>query len=1193
MDDCEFVRKEIPHGDGAALPHKSDVAAHEAIHEDVRLLLKAQEDICTGIVALREGQVFMCTMLEGLMEVGRRRSVARPSSVPLPQRAAVFDDDLFGLEAWDVTPSSATSRESQSPRAHYSGTLRSSAVSPPANRASTTRTSSALNRRMSHSTSSFFRTSQERLSSKGRHLLQWHRPHSQLSLQSRVSHTSRCSEVSRMSDSAPAERSESIRRVRYATRLEEVSAEREPAGHIDVPQMDQDDVAPQLPSPSHFSSCKKDQDFSSRDGIHQQVPHLVGDNPVPQPDELRGDEESLRDKYPQQVPRPDADVPCAPPSDGSEDKNLVDADKFDFFKQRMHLTGSTGIGSHFGSVAYQRPSTFDMLSMVDEDGTFFLPHDWPACLQPKRVDGLSWDAEEQVRDRHSDPVARAIQFVRSTHGAPPRTSTSTRGISLINEGGAARFVLHPTSTPRMILDITSVLILSYDLLMTPVALAWNVSNRWIDFCHWSSLLFWTIEIIFNFRTGVFEHGELEMRPSIIARHYMETFFFIDLLTVIGDWASMAVYLSVYFFADVSGLFDILRFTKASRFLKLVGILRMSRMSEHLDRLNDHFFSELLSDLINIIFLLVIILWLNHTIACLWFGLGRLGEWSDTNLTWLNSRIDPITNATYNEASGTFQYATALHWAMTQMTPGSMPVQPLSMHERLFNVACLVFGMLVFSSFVSTLSARMTHIRMHRHARAAQMRVLSKYLRQRRVPRSLSITVKKQLEDRIWQKKPLTFEQITPLSLLTEKLRQELKVELSSRHILSHEFFRLVDKIESYSVAEVCHKAKETVLLHGDILFAAGVGTTKFHCVAKGLLHYTVAAALRKSSHSWGFMDPSVLDVPETHWICWPSMWTEWITVGTAEAAATSELLTLDGGEILVVLSRHPVLRRLTENYARIYYTRLLESVPPFAPLPNDVHQSCSDFSDIVCSINREQRVLIGLLALRALKNSNSYALGMVNVSQTAFHELEAEVESGRGILCENGKGKIERIVAVVALRISRSEVDEEICVRLATFDGEEMEVNCELPGGKRHENELPTQAVKRIMAEKLSPICGGVQLQHAEHKIEYKLSEQYNVNTKYMITTFQAHMLESFSWPDLPKPVCGDVVTKTFSLVAPPQLPLVDECFYLPNGNKKSLFAWVSPGMFDYLTTVNGKKALEAWCLTVKFELESPSSAAA
>merc|ERR1719159_2081419 len=105
-----------------------------------------------------------------------------------------------------------------------------------------------------------------------------------------------------------------------------------------------------------------------------------------------------------------------------------------------------------------------------------------------------------------------------------------------------------------------------------------------------------------------------------------------------------------------------------------------------------------------LFVLTLLLFLNHLVACVWVVIGRLDPSdTDTGATWLDLATSPI-KGTYNEFDVQYQYTTALHWALTQMTPGSMQVFPTNSQERVYNVFILLFCMMVFSSLVSSLSA---------------------------------------------------------------------------------------------------------------------------------------------------------------------------------------------------------------------------------------------------------------------------------------------------------------------------------------------------------------------------------------------------------------------------------------------------------------------------------------------------------
>merc|ERR1712196_568715 len=84
-------------------------------------------------------------------------------------------------------------------------------------------------------------------------------------------------------------------------------------------------------------------------------------------------------------------------------------------------------------------------------------------------------------------------------------------------------------------------------------------------------------------------------------------------------------------------------------------------------------------------LLFFIFWLTHVVACLFYTLGKGQENSDTNLTWLS-------NDHYRTSGASYAYWTALHWSVTQITPGSMEVVPKSSGERAFNVVVLFAGL---------------------------------------------------------------------------------------------------------------------------------------------------------------------------------------------------------------------------------------------------------------------------------------------------------------------------------------------------------------------------------------------------------------------------------------------------------------------------------------------------------------------
>merc|ERR1719281_1507425 len=145
-------------------------------------------------------------------------------------------------------------------------------------------------------------------------------------------------------------------------------------------------------------------------------------------------------------------------------------------------------------------------------------------------------------------------------------------------------------------------------------------------------------------------------------------------------------------------------------------------------------SEYINVLTNILKLTVIIIGLNHISACCWYGLGT----SKGKNGWVY--IHGFTNA-----DTSFSYLTALHWSLTQFTPAAMEVHPTNVQERLFAVVTLLFALIVFSSYVSSITQAMNQLRSLNKENSKKLSMLRKFLVHHRVSRDLAFRVRRYLE----------------------------------------------------------------------------------------------------------------------------------------------------------------------------------------------------------------------------------------------------------------------------------------------------------------------------------------------------------------------------------------------------------------------------------------------------------------
>lgn len=733
-----------------------------------------------------------------------------------------------------------------------------------------------------------------------------------------------------------------------------------------------------------------------------------------------------------------------------------------------------------------------------------------------------------------------------------------------------RFVLHPGSPGRVVLDILSVIVLSYDLMVTPFTVAWNMDmTGFLDYGNKISTVFWTLDLFAQFRTGYYDDGDLQLQSRAIAHHYIISWFPLDACVVIGDWISLILN-AMTMSSSEFGSSRILRLFKVSRLLRLAGMFRMARISEQLKRLTHRFHTEALRNVIQIVLLLFFIFWCNHVLGCVWYAIGVYGAAdSDTGASWLDDTINAGDwSKTYEDLGIYFQYTTSLHWSITQMTPGSIPLQPLNSSERVFNIACLIFGLLFFSTVISSLSAQMTQIKMMSQERFNTIATLDRFLRDNAVSGSLGVSVKRQVEERMLQRKPLGIEDVHATNFLSLPLLKQLRTELCRPHLMRSQFFRLVEQVDNGVFQDLCRNAVEFVIFmqQDHVIDPSREMSNALHIMRGRVLYVQEPSYARVEARE-------ETTVPSRSWLCWAALWSQWFTVGTAEAATVCELLSVKSAAMVRIVSRNPALGHVCRGYCMAFHQRLVSAKPPAASWPSDLEVPFTEHPDVVILMNRQRRSLIGFLALEALQSHWHWRL---LVKQHDLEELTEEVQSGKSTLAESSGHAVERLVAVAVLCLKRD--DGRVLVQLGKWEEGSVVPKCTLPGSKLHDCELPVDAVQRVLQEELWPFAHGVRKGRVEQVVESRESARYRLKTRYVRTIQYATLSRDFVEPLLPTPI------GVGSLPSNMQHHAKSDLFLLRVHKKTYLCAWIAQELHEALSSPSGDKALKAWVSSVKVD---------
>jgi len=488
--------------------------------------------------------------------------------------------------------------------------------------------------------------------------------------------------------------------------------------------------------------------------------------------------------------------------------------------------------------------------------------------------------------------------------APKDRSSKVANIHSFLSPLPQRCIVHPNSRWRLCWDIIGSALLTHDLIMIPMS-AFNSGTNGMpqtykdfeDILNVVATLFWTGDMIVSFLTGYYStEGFIEMRPTRIASHYIKSWFSLDLLIVVVDWTSLAI--------GLGSTSNYMRLGKTvSRFMRVLRLLRFIKMSnvlqEKIERINSEFILTV-AGLVKIVFLIVIF---NHYIACTWYGLSQV---SLDDRTWAVKAFDDRHIHTIGYA-----YATSMHWSLTQFTPASMEVTPENVYERIFNVIVIIVALVVFSSFVSSITNAMTHIRNINARKTEQETAIRRYFNEHKISHQLAGRVWHFLRrNRITTMKRIKEEDIPCLKLLPNLVRQELRQEVYMPILGLHPLFNAYAQLDPVTIGKICNEVvSERTMIPGEELVSDPKAVNKMTFVVAGSLEY---------HHDEDTITPLLLKPGQ--WCCEIALW------ATRACLSGPLLAAISGCEVVLVsaecfreaVQMHPDMLSFVSRYADLF-----------------------------------------------------------------------------------------------------------------------------------------------------------------------------------------------------------------------------------------------------------------------------------
>ncbi|CAJ1350496.1 unnamed protein product [Effrenium voratum] len=511
------------------------------------------------------------------------------------------------------------------------------------------------------------------------------------------------------------------------------------------------------------------------------------------------------------------------------------------------------------------------------------------------------------------PMAKTTsQFFMADGESFKRTTSRV----LDGEDCTNRVVLHPYRTGRVSWGMLTLAVVGWEATTMPLLLFdlgdWSI---WIGGLTTGLIFFWIVDILVNCITGVDHGGVVDLRLKTSFISYAKSWLIPDTMIVIVD---IIVLLAIQ---DEPG--DVasspggqgMRLARALRLLRLVRLLRIYKASSAANFLVDYIRSPSLLIASKIGWTLLTILFINHYIACAWCAIAYFNVGSYTWIVAAN-----LSDATFLEL-----YLSSLHWSLTQFSPATNNIAPQNVLERIVAAFVVIFALLVFSSFVSSITNYMNQLRITNARMIEDDMTLRNFFEKRMISVDLSGRIQHLFKkgSGIHLKRPHV-EDIPFLKEMPESLRIHLHNELYLPHFADMPAFKQMQDIDRTLFSKLCHHVfQERFYPTSFEVFVDGSPAKNAVINVNGDLNYSWMSSAWETPPTAREAQAvsnatTVVKVPLRSWLADAVIWSDWNHRGLLESAAPSEILLVDavsfthqcqshGGQVYQLLRRVALL----------------------------------------------------------------------------------------------------------------------------------------------------------------------------------------------------------------------------------------------------------------------------------------------
>lgn len=258
--------------------------------------------------------------------------------------------------------------------------------------------------------------------------------------------------------------------------------------------------------------------------------------------------------------------------------------------------------------------------------------------------------------------------------------------------------------------------------------------------------------------------------------------------------------------------QLLKLTKLTRFFRFLRLLRVLKLKQLLYKLEDLIINETLIALINLLKVVLVVLFIGHWMACIFFYIGSF-ESDITSVTWIKA-------LGMNDYSTEELYIAALYWAFTTMTTtGYGDIVPVTNIEKLFVMLCMLISCGVFAYVVGSIETILRRSSVIEEKYKEKILHVNQYLMHEQIPKPLRLQVRFYLQQLQAHKKREKMNQNEIINMLNKNLRDEVLIHLVGQIIRKQKF--ITSNFENRLQSEIVFIIKQQNYNVDDHIFEEG------------------------------------------------------------------------------------------------------------------------------------------------------------------------------------------------------------------------------------------------------------------------------------------------------------------------------------------------------------------------------------